>query len=182
MDFFDLLIFLVIFLAPALSRLFGKKNQKNPPQGVPSELAPSEQNEDSLGEALRQIREALGEPAQPEKPRPLPEAPRPVVARQIGEFHSLGEFEHEAHGFGRENPLSEEVFEQRPAFQTHGTTERIRRKGLGDVDLSTPLEVKTLTTSSRPNFTRLLRTPKRAREAFVLREILDAPRSRRRLR
>ncbi len=182
---FNLLVFLLIFLAPLLKRLFEKRQPKPTPKRVPPESrpAPSERPDDPLGEALRQIREALSEPAPP--PRPLPKDPEPVVAKPVaakpdGEFRSLGEFKHEAHGFGPENPLSEEVFEQRPRFAARAATERIKQKPLGDVDLTTPLEVATAAGSSSSDLSRLLRDPERAREAFVLKEILDAPRSRRR--
>lgn len=180
---FDLIVFLLILLFPLFQRLFGKKQPASKkPKRAPAESAPK-QIEDPLGEALRQIREALGEQTQPEQPEPEPS--HFVVSEPQDEFRSLGEFEHEAHGFGRENPISEEVFEQRPAFQTRGSTTRIRQKSLGEVDLTTPLEVKTPTDaadSSRSDLARRLRDPERARDAFVLKEILDAPRSKRPIR
>ncbi len=176
---FDLLVFLLIFLvAPLLRRLFESRKRPQPADMEASPKPSPEAARDPLAEALRQMREALGEP-----PAPLPQNPPPVTlpARQAEhEFHSLGRFEHDAHGFGRENPASEEVFEQRPAFTTRGTTERIRRDALSEVDLTTPLEVVAVDPSARPDLARQLRDPQRAREAFVLKEILGPPRSRRR--
>ncbi len=180
---FDLIVFLLIFLFPLFQRLFGKKQpQPSKSKRTPREVesTPSEQIEDPLGEALRQIREALGEPTEP-----TPEPTKPVVAKRDDEFREIGDFEHEAHGFGRENPISEEVFEQRPAFQTHRSTKRIPQKTLRQVNLSTPLEVKKAddtATSSRTDLTRRLRRASSARNAFVLKEILDAPRSQRPIR
>ncbi|MEM1042576.1 MAG: hypothetical protein AAGI91_08105 [Bacteroidota bacterium] len=199
---FDLIIFLLIFLFPLFQRLFGKKRQQPAKQPQPAkrarrarpelEATSAEQPEpqparDPLSEALRQIREALAEQAEPERQQPEPQ-PR-ALAERPDEFREVGEFEHEAHGFGRENPLSEEVFERRPAFQTRTQArpervapKRIPQKPLGDVDLSTPLEVKTEGDASRRDLARRLRQPGSARDAFVLKEILDAPRSRRSMR
>jgi hypothetical protein len=99
------------------------------------------------------------------------------------EFHGLGAFEHEEHGFGRSNPLSEEVFERQPAFQKRGATDRIEQKPLKQVDLTTPIEVKKVASASTSRSPAdVLRDPARAREAFIMKEVLDPPRSLRRRR
>ncbi len=174
---FDLIIFLLIFLVPVLRRLFEKKRPDPADMEASPEPLPRAER-DPIAEALRQMREAFGEPA-PAPSAPLPQNPPPVTARPT-EFRALGEFEHEAHGFGRENPLSEEVFEQRPAFSTRGSTDRIRRDALEEIDLTTPLEVKAPTDSSSSGLAHRLRDRQSARDAFVLKEILGPPRSRRR--
>jgi hypothetical protein len=194
MDLGDLLI-LLLFLLPFLSRLFGKQDKPTPQRQRPlptpdgRERAPRPDLEDPLGEALRQIREALGETeTEPERPQ------RQTVERPLeapAEFREVGEFEHDEHGFGRSNPLSEEVFENRPAYrEMRGTdrldqmaTDRIKQKPLKSVDLTTPLEVdRTVGTEATETTADALRDPKRAREAFIMKEVLGPPRSQQRLR
>ncbi len=151
------------------------------PRGGPKpvEVRPEAQAaEDPFAEALRQIREALGDAAPPEpeplpEPAPLPEppalpkTPRLPPPRPRGEFRPVGEFEHEAHGFGVENPLSEEVFE--------------RRGGGFRAPLSAPDPIVDLDDdfgappSPSAELAKRLADPERAREAFVLREVLDRP-------
>lgn len=196
MDLGDLLI-LLLFLFPVLSRLFGKKKpepqRKRPlpsPDGADDWQSPT--MEDPLGEALRQIREALGE-TEPE-PEPLPQSPPPVSpprefappvrgTKRPTEFREIGVYEHEEHGFGRSNPISEEMFERRPAFKGSGTTDRIKQKPLESVDLSTPIEVKKVAgPGAQKSRADVLRDPARAREAFIMKEVLGPPRSRGRRR
>ena len=187
MDIGDLII-LLLFLFPVISRLFGKKTRPGQPQAPSAESDPSPSSTgDPLADALRQIREALGE-VQPEStpapPKPRPEPPRSAVPEPAAhpEFRGLGAFEHDEHGFGRSNPLSEEVFEQWPEVQQRGGTDRIEQKPLKQVDLATPLEVKQVAPATRSGLADTLRDPARAREAFVLQEVLGPPRSRRPLR
>ena len=188
MDFGDLII-LLLFLAPVLRRIFGGKQRTKPKPVPPSEGTTSRQIEDPLAEALRQIREALEDGAEtkeqvetPSYDSPLKPEPRaiPKSVRRESEFHALGEFEHEAHGFGRENPLSEEVFEQRPAFVKAPATEPIRVAPPKRVDLTTPLEVKkTPSSSTSTALAQALRDPQKARDAFVLYEVFGPPKSKR---
>jgi hypothetical protein len=188
MDIGDLLI-LLLFLLPFLSRLFGKKEPPVPnrqrPAPRPDGTGGVRQTdvEDPLGEALRQIREALGE-AEPERPpsspKPLPEKPRAVTKQPTRptKFRKIGAYEHEEHGFGLSNPLSEEVFERQPSSLKRGTTDHIKQKPLESVDLSTPIEVKRVAGgASRTSPADVLRDPRRAREAFVMKEVLGPPRS-----
>lgn len=188
MDFGDLIL-LLILLAPLLRRLFGKDQKKAPrPKREPADerIASSRAAaDDPLAEALRQIREAMAEP-EPESasstasPRPFPDRPRPLApppAREP-EFHGLGAFEHDEHGFGQSNPISEEVFEHRRAVPApRKSTAPLKQKALKKVDLSTPIEVKPVGASERPDYARMLDDHTRLREAFVLKEILDPPRS-----
>lgn len=187
MDFGDLII-LLLFLAPVLSRLFGKKPPRPQPGPSPEGLTEREL-EDPLADALRQIRKALGDETVDRKPEPEPvatseprsfhdeERPWSGFDTPETEFRPVGEFEHERHGFGAENPLSEEVFEQRPAFVTTGGTEPIGTHTPDPVDLTTPLEVARRESTAGPTLASILRDPKRAREAFILHEVLDGPRN-----
>lgn len=183
MDFGDLII-LLIFLAPFLGRLFGKKPPKPAP---PLENAPERQIDDPLADALRQIREALGDEATAREPAPEPVSLRPRAERAFDdtfggsipddEFREIGEFEHERHGFGAENPLSEEVFEKQPAFVTTGGTDPIGTHAPKPADITTPLEVRKPDISGENTLAGILRNPQRAREAFILHEVFDGPRS-----
>lgn len=188
MDLGDLLI-LLIFLAPLLRRIFGGKPQQKPRPLPPPEQrtrrqAEAEPVDDPLAEALRQIRAALGEEPKHSEAEPkietAPSWTRLQSAEPDSEFHEVGEFEHDAHGFGRENPLSEEVFERRPAFVTTGGTDPIGTHAPDTVDLSTPLEVEKRTLKRGPSLASILRDPQRAREAFILHEVFDRPGGRRR--
>lgn len=183
MEFIDELIILLLFLFPVISRLFGKKTRPGQHQAPSAESASSPSSTgDPLTDALRQIREALGE-AEPEPtpapPKPRPERPRPVSPERTPkpERHGLGAFERDERGFGRSNPLSEEVFERKPEVQRRGGTDRIEQKPLKQVDLTTPIEVKQVAPTSRSGLADALRDPARAREAFALREVLGPPRS-----
>jgi hypothetical protein len=185
MDFGDLVL-LLILLAPLLKRLFGKEQKPTArPEGTPIDEEPalvSRPGQDPLAEALRQIREALKEPepkpvAANAPPKPLPARPKPLPPKpkREPEFRALGSFEHDEHGFGASNPISEELFERgrKPA----PATKRISQKALGKVDLSTPIEVTKGGSASGVGFARMLTDDARLREAFVMKEILDPPRS-----
>ena len=195
MDLGDLLI-LLLFLLPVLSRLFGKQEKPTPQRQRPlptpdgRERVRRPETEDPLSEALRQIRDALGE-TEPE--REVSTLERPLEAPP--EFREIGAYEHEEHGFGLSNPLSEEVFESRPPHrELRGTTrfqqdtdrieqKPLQQKPLKSVDLTTPLEVDRKVGAEITETTaEALRDPKRAREAFIMKEVLGPPRSRRSFR
>jgi hypothetical protein len=187
MDFGDLII-LLILLAPLLKRLFGKE-QKPParPQGTLLDDHPalvSRPEQDPLAEALRQIREAMAESepaasATSAPPKPLPARPKPLPPKpkREPEFRALGAFEHDEHGFGLSNPISEELFERGRKPTPAPATKRITQKALGKVDLTTPIEVTKGGAASGQSFARMLTDDARLREAFVMKEILDPPRS-----
>lgn len=186
MDFGDLII-LLILLAPLLRRMFGKKQapaprpQNGATEGQPARLSAPEH--DPLAEALRQIRVALAEPepepvaewSAPPKPLPARLKPLPTKPKRVPEFHALGAFEHDEHGFGTSNPISEEVFERRTARPA--TKEQIKQKALDKIDLKTPIEVTQAGAARGTDYTRMLTDATRLREAFVMKEILDPPRS-----
>jgi len=205
MDIGDLLI-LLLFLLPVLSRLFGKKEEPVPqrkrrPTPRPNDgerLSQPATLEDPLSEALRQIREALGETESEPEVSTVERSRVQTIERPLEtppEFREIGEFEHEEHGFGLSNPISEEVFENRPAFQEMrganrigdadriSGTDRIKQKPLKSVDLTTPIEVnRSLGAEFTETTADVLRDPKRAREAFIMKEVLGPPRSRGRQR
>ena len=176
MDFGDIVILLILF-APLLRRLFGKK--QNPAQRPASgdvEVMPigPAPGDDPLAEALRQIRAALAEP------EPTPHAAPKTVAASAparSEFHALGAFEHDEHGFGRSNPISEEIFEQREPASSFARAQRIKEQALNKVDLKKPIEVTRDVSATTADMARMLTDHTRLREAFVMKEILDPPRS-----
>jgi hypothetical protein len=113
----------------------------------------------------------------PPAPRALVPVPAPPSRPGTPEFHEPGGFEHDRHGFTLESPFSEEAFEE----LARGADVSEHAPGHLDYDphrLARPLE-----TPTRPHpLIARLRRPGAARDAFALREILDAPRSRRRRR
>ncbi len=188
MDFGDLVI-LLILLAPLLRRLFGKKQKPTslPPRDAVDGLPSARPVEDPLAEALRQIRVALAEPeptappvAASSPPKPLPARPKPLgpKPKRTPEFHVLGAFEHDEHGFGKSNPISEETFERKGV--SSASTDRIKQNALHKVDLRTPIEVQHDDPASASDFAHMLTDAARLREAFVMKEILDPPRSKHR--
>lgn len=191
MNLFELLILLLFFLAPTLSRMLRKERPglEAPPQTEPRPAhgEPAHGEEDPFGEALRQIREALGEPVPPPeptpRPEPVPESRRMEKARPEPAFRGPGASEHEERGFGLSSPVSEEIFEQRPISARPSGTKPIRKTRPKRPDLPLPLEVKKLPAGTGPQaLVRLLRDPQRAREALILHEVLGLPRSRSRSR
>ena len=95
MTFFELLVFLLIILGPALMQWL-KENQKRKQQSDPDYIESEEyldddteyvshdlsageavETSDPLADALREIREALGQPAPRPSPPPAPEPIRP---------------------------------------------------------------------------------------------------------
>lgn len=183
---FDDLLLLLILLAPLLRRLFQKAKQpqqprvpqpsREPEHPLGTEPALERAPQDPLAEALRQIREALGEPPPAPAPAPAPtpppvaKAPPPPRPSPQPERFGLGGFEHDEHGFGRSNPLSEEAFEQRPrgaepAPRPRPAPPRPRPAAPANADL-------------RRDVLAMLRDPHRAREAFMIQQILAPPLSR----
>lgn len=130
---------------------------------------------------LEQLEEAMaeasGEPrAEPAPVRPaVPPAPTLPPARDFrapeGSFDGPEAVDHDAHGFGDDNPLSEEAFEQAPAFQAPVRTgtpgyDPHALAPLPDERPASPWETR-------------LRDPQAAQDAFVL-QTLFGPRGGRR--
>ena len=105
-------------------------------------------------------------PAPPAKPV-RPAAPAPEFRAPAGSFDAARPVSHERHGFGAQNPLSEESFERRPDgapaprprtdYDPHRLHDRPRR---------TPAPPLTVA-----HWRRRLADPEAAREAFVLQTI-----------
>lgn len=171
MDFIELIILLIIFLAPAIGRLF----EKMKPAPPPTEPRPESHEDDPLGEALRQIREALGEPA-PEPappPKPVPAPPRLEQTHRASDLHGLGAAEHEGLVVQRRSPA--ESLERRPVVLVEPPRPAPPKRAA----LPSPPKPTAPAFSSR-DFVHRLRDPRRAREAFILHEVFGPPRSRRR--
>ena len=139
---------------------------------------------------VRQIQEAAQEAQRAQAPPPPDPAPPPPPARRTlrppasvepREFESLGGFEHERHGFGLDNPFSEEAFERLP----RGADVTEHAPGHLDHDPHAPRgrrrSPRRPARKGHPLAARLRETGD-ARDAFALREILDAPLARRRRR
>ncbi|MGB3543146.1 hypothetical protein [Rubrivirga sp.] len=127
---------------------------------------------------LEQLEQSLAEAnnLEDEKPKPAPE-PEPVVtapSRPIatrpqefsahqGSFDALKPVDHESHGFGVQNPLSEEVFEQSAPFSQRP---RSRSRSYDPHDLKP-------TRSSKPveSWHSRMRDPMAARDAFVYKTV-----------
>lgn len=118
-------------------------------------------------EADKPIAQATPDPIETPRLDPIPSlsAP-PFEAREFvtvpGSFDSPSPVDHEAHGFGDMNPLSEEAFERAPAFTTR------RRRPAGDYD---PHQLRRTTQTTQDKWRRRLRDPDAALDAFVLQTI-----------
>jgi hypothetical protein len=83
MDFFDFLIFVLIFLLPLLQQIIQKNRKRKGAGKLPSQVQhPTDGSQVSaeqvqLQDALREIRAALGVPTQETKPQPAGPKPRP---------------------------------------------------------------------------------------------------------
>lgn len=167
MSFEDLLLVLIL-LAPLLSRLF-RKRQPQPPR-VPqpsreiehplgSEPALEAAEEDPFSEALRQIRESLGQPA---PPPPLPPSPPPAA-----------------------EPPPAAKAPPRPATRPRPTPpRRPKLDGLGAPitappeprrPLPRPRAAEPSTEALHRDVRAMLRDPNRARAAFMIQQILGPP-------
>ncbi len=134
-DLLPLLFIGAYYLLRARSRSKQQKRAVAPQQELVSDGEP--RRESPFQSFMSQIEDAMAEAAgEPIDPDPAPALPPPALPPAVStsatvpdlaaadaEFHpTLGSFDsaapvdHEAHGFGPDNPLSEEAFEQRPAF------------------------------------------------------------------
>ena len=130
---------------------------------------------------LQQLEEAMAESAGglPTENAPVPTEeptlpPRPVPEFQGQEFHAVpGSFDsasavdHERHGFGDDNPLSEEAFERQPAFAP------LQRSDSREYDPH-GLRRKSSPRTTLSDWRARLRDPRAARDAFVLQTIFGA--------
>lgn len=112
--------------------------------------------QDALDHLLRQFGMAA--------PSPLAAEPPPAPAPSEG-------FEHERHGFGSDNPLSEDAFEDRPAFAPRAAPATTRYDPHA-------LRRETPRRPTPTNWASRLASADDVRDAFILGEILE-PRGRR---
>lgn len=180
-----LLLLLIYFMAQVR-----KRGAKPPPvAGEAHEVEPPRKRT-PFEEIIRQIQEAAAD-AQADRQGVVPETttvfagapppsmPPPARSADTSEFHGLGGFDHETHGFGAVNPFSEESFEMQapsppPPAHERGHLDYSPHSTLGDV-----AEVSGRGRKRHPLVARL-RTADGLRNAFIMKEILDRPVSRRR--
>ena len=134
-----------------------------------------EQLEAAMAESIEGPRvEATDDPVVPE-PEPIPSSrlerlspDSPTDFQAVtGSFDSPTAVDHERHGFGQENPLSEEVFERQPAFSV------ARRPKDATYDPHR-LRPSPQPSSTARNWRRRLQDPKAVQDAFVLQTIFGA--------
>ncbi len=190
-----LLLLLIYFLAQVRKRGAARKAAaKTPTVETPTSETPGVQASRKLTpfqEIIRQIQEAA-EQAQAEQQAPTPatantvaETPEVVLPPQPSalslersDFHNLGGFEHDEHGFGQENPFSEENFENQPASPPPPA----HAPGHLDYDPHESLWGRSAPsiTGRKPNpVIKRLQSSSGLKEALILKEILDPPVSRR---
>lgn len=142
-----------------------------PPPRAPPRRTPFELLIEQIQAAAEAEREADAPTFPSPRPQPAPTAsPLPGAA---SEFELTGAFEHDRHGFGPENPFSEEAFERLPLGLD------ITEHPAGHLDAG-PHVLRSDQASTGPHpLVTMLRNPGAARRAVALKEILDGPRSKR---
>ena len=167
-EFFPLLIFVVYAILRALSAR--KRPQQTGPESPNGELATQPgRPETSLEDLTRHLESLMGmEPERTPSPPPEPRYEPEFHSSEAPVDESAG-FQHDAHGFGYQNPLSEQSFESLPAFA--GAPRRDRSKK------HDPHRLKKSAAPPKPTskWTKRLASPSRAREAFVLKTIFERP-------
>lgn len=164
MDFFDFLIFALIFLFPLVQQILQKRKKaarraqgsdaaspSNTPKQIPSEQLP-------LQAALQEIRAALGVPPETQKPT---EARKPDVPRRAKAPSSSPPPPEPQQGWFPPHPSSRpQKPKQRPALPT-----------------PPPPAPKQPSAGPLPSVLLNLQDPKQKRDAILLSEILGPPRS-----
>lgn len=187
MDLFTLiLLILFFFVLPAIGRMMEQKRKQAPPEkprempegfdevevGYGTRQQSSRAPEDeSLAEALRQIREALGQPAptaerRPEPPRPAPRPTEPPSRPQPQARPTPPQPQRQA-------PPPPRPRTQPPARKAT----RFEKLKLPEIDLDAPLEVQVVAGGAAEQswLVKLLRDPVEARKAFKMHEVLQPP-------
>ena len=177
----DLLPFLALLVYAVLRALGARNKAARTSASAPGDAAPDEnpnaRPQTDFDELARHLESLIsGVPVEATPPPP----PEP---RYKPEFHSSevnvdesASFQHQAHGFGPANPLSEEMFERQPAFR-RTPSPRASLEAFDPHGLKRPIEPPA---PSGSRWKKRLADPKRAREAFVLQTILERPQERRR--
>lgn len=172
----EFLPFLLLILYAVLRALRGRNRPQQPAPQPDTEGSPQRQTD--LDELARHLEALMTGVPVDEKLTPPP----PPEPRYEPEFHNAevavdesASFQHQRHGFGPENPLSEETFERQPAF--------VRVPRPRDTPAFDPHQLKRRAPQPPAPASRWrtrLADPQRAREAFVLKTILERPSKRRR--
>ena len=195
-EFFPLLLLLVYYLLTgrrkAAQRKAAAQRQEAPQRELISDGPPEptpfqsflDQLEHAMAEANGQPSPSAPAPSPPEPPaterderpeterpaRPPRPAPHPPVTPEFkpvaGSFDAVTPTDHEAHGFGAENPLSEEAFERRPA----SVLAPRRRREYDPHGLRPPPAATPAPTGWRQR----LADPTTARDAFILQTVFGA--------
>lgn len=182
-ELIPLLLVAGYYLLAARRRAAQKRALRERALDVP-EVGTEERGPTPFQDFMSQLEEAMAEAAgetidEPEPPAPDPvetialprrpdPAPRPSEFRPVfGSFDASQPTDHEAHGFGPANPISEERFERFPVFHERPRTPK---RSYDPHGLHTPPPV------AEPgrrlgNLRRRLRDSDSAREAFVLQTI-----------
>lgn len=185
-DLLPLLAFAAYWIFRAMRGSNKKKRGAQPASSAPTgQKAPTpfEQLMAQLEQALEEPGDAdaadLADPVErqaerPPAPRAAPRPPRAVPAGFDDQGDAIGDYEgfdHEEHGFGQENPYSEEVFEQRPRFAPRPTVEApaYDPHGLSERRSNAAPRGRAVSWSER------LHDPAAAREALVLKTIFEGP-------
>ena len=175
-EFLPILFILAYYLLAGRRRAQQKKaaRERDPvPQVATSEKRGATPFQSFLEQLEEAMAEASGQPAAEVMPDPTPvPAAEPVpesrlerieFAAPAGSFEGPTAVDHEAHGFGFENPLSEEAFEQAPAFSVAS------RRATPEYD---PHGLETSAASRAQGvWQQRLSDPKAAQDAFVLQTV-----------
>ena len=165
-EFFPLLLFVLY----AVLRAISARGKAANPDAKPGEQANTQERPQATGldELARHLETLMGGDLQSEPRRPAPEPePRYEPEFQTSEVEID---ESKSHGFGYENPLSEEAFESMPAL-SGSVARRDTPSAFDPHQLKTSPEPR----RRRSRWTERLASSSGAREAFVLKTIFERP-------
>lgn len=173
---FIVLYYLLAGRRKAKQRQAARQRAEAPQEALVQSAAGAEVRADTPFESfLEQLEAAMAEAGGVEEPRavestPVPPAPietvpEPEFHSPAGSFDAPGAVDHEAHGFGDENPFSEEAFERAPAFTAPPPA------GDPGYDPHALRPAPPRRSPAPPDWRRRLDDPQTARDAFVLQTI-----------
>ncbi len=170
-DLLPLLFIGLYYLLSARRKARVRKAAQNRVEAPQTELVPDEaQTSTPFQSFLDQLEQAMQDAngVSVAEDAPAPEADLPTATSEFhavtGSFDAPDAVDHEVHGFGSDNPLSEERFEKAPAFtQPRSASPR----SYDPHGLSRP----PVSATARATWRRRLRDPEAARDAFVLQTI-----------
>ncbi|GAB5535793.1 MAG: hypothetical protein Rubg2KO_20420 [Rubricoccaceae bacterium] len=163
-DFFPFLLLLLYAVLQLLRRRTSPETTA-PESETPQDGSTGQTDLDELAKHLEAL--ITGSPVEAKPPPPPEPRYEPEFHNAEVEVNEALSFQHERHGFGAENPFSEESFERQPAFHR---TRRSVDTTFDPHELKRQPEPRTTPASS---WRTRLADPQRAREAFVLKTILE---------